>query len=66
MGREDWNGERFAMLIGEHDIVVEVVLHRERNGGRMGDSYGRFADPTVFPKADKKFSSGEWVFFSRN
>lgn len=51
------------MLIAEFNVVAEVILYKKRSGGRMGDSYGKFVDPSLYT-AFKHFHSGEWMFFS--
>lgn len=41
MGRNDWNGETFAIYIPHNDLKLQVRLSRTQNGGPLGDSFGR-------------------------
>ena len=65
MGRNDWNGEQFAIMLGEFEEVYEVYLYRSSNGGLFGDGHGKYVDNTG--KGDKTyFSPGEFIYFYGN
>ena len=65
MGRSDWNGETFAVLISEYDVIAEVRLYNTGNGGTIGDAWGEFIAPDDY-KDKQYFTSGEWIYFSKN
>ena len=54
------------MFIGEHEQIHQVRLYKTSNGGSLGDAWGEFITQPDDFKSVKYFTSGEWMYFSRN
>lgn len=52
------------MLIAEFEVIAQIRLYNQHNGGTIGQGWGEFVYPSL--NDDKEyFTTGEWVFFSR-
>lgn len=66
LGRNDWNGEIFAVFIADYQIVAEIIIYRHNNNnGVQGDGWGQFVKGEDFG-GDVYFRSGGWLYFSLN